>query len=139
MKACLWLPENDDAYRDKKEFINGQNTSLSFHEFKTQLTKEHPALKRKRSEPTGLRLLQTLLGLFNLVPYVVVKQIMKKFKDPVFKGSVNYLIGLVIFLLWWLFLGSIGLFLGNINISILLIFCSLTLLYLKQLLKIRYL
>lgn len=139
MKACLWLPENNEAYRDKKEFINAQNTSLDFHEFKTQLTKEDPALKFKRSEPTGLRLLRTLMGLFNLLPYAVVQHIMRKFKDPVFKGSVNYLIGLVVFLLWWLFLGSVGLFLGNINISILLILCSLTLLYLKQLLKIRYL
>ena len=139
MKACLWLPENNEEYRDKKVFINAQNTSLSFHEFKTQLTKEDPTLKRKRSEPTGLRLFQTLMGLFNLLPYAVVKHIMKKFKDPVFKGSVNYLIGLVVFLLWWLFLGGIGVFLGDINISILLILLSLTLLYSKQLLKIIYL
>ena len=139
MKACLWLPENDESYRVKKIYINGQNSHLEFKTFKTALANNDSRLKVKKQARSFVPGLKAILNLFNSLPLAAINQIMKKFKDPVFHGSVNYLIGLVIFLIWWVIIGFIGYFLGGLIISISLIFISLILLYSKQLLIVKYL
>ena len=132
MEACLWYPNNDAHYTEKKIYINRKNTPLPFAQMKAELEKPTPNLAVPAKEYFLLKLLIILFSLPNLPVHLAIKYLVNQFKDPVFHGSVKYLAGLVIFLLWW----SIGIsgFTTKVNIywGLGFLICSLICLYSRQ-------
>lgn len=103
MEDCLWIPKNDSEYVSKKRFINRHNTKLPFDEFKKQLLKSNNKLREKTKSSSILKIFIVLLSIPNLFPLLVIKSLIRLFKDHVFWGSVNYFGGLIVFLIWWVF------------------------------------
>lgn len=114
MEACLWYPKNDSNYLEKKIYINRKNTQKPFAQFKTALKKSLPNLAAPSKELFVYKILIALFSLPNLPAHLAIKYLVKQFKDPVFHGSVKYLGGLIIFLLWWT-IGVYG-FTAEVNI-----------------------
>ena len=106
MKDCLWLPENDDHYQSKKSLIHKKSTQLGFHALKAELKKEVPDLSSKKKASKTVLLFVALLSVFNFVPLWFSKKVISRFKDIVFYSSLKYVLGLLIFPIWW---GIIGL------------------------------
>lgn len=105
MADCLWLPNNDQSYLTQKKYINRHNTWQPFQSLKRQL-KETPDQLKPRKKSTLLQKIGILLfSLPNLPAHLAINRLVVQFDDHVFHGSVKYLGGLMIFLLWW----SIGL------------------------------
>ncbi len=107
MEACLWLPKNDAAYPDKKTFLNQNNTGMPFAELKTTLADAVPALKRANKDRFVYQFMVWLFSFPNLPAHLAINTLVKQFSDPVFHGSVKFLGGLIIFLVWWC-MGMIG-------------------------------
>lgn len=139
MEDCLWLPKNDSTYSNKKTYINRKNTPLPFVELKTELNKETPNLATSTSPSKLNPLLIGLLSLPNFPVHLALRVLLKQFDDHVFHGSVNYLGGLVFFLIWWVigisgFSGEAGPVAGFSFFAV-----SLSSLYLRQYFVTRYL
>lgn len=132
MKSCIWLPENDDSYLEKKEFINLRNTKYGFSKFKHLLHSNHSELKKTKSGGVFLKFVVALLGIPNLIPLFIIRKITRLFKEPVFHSSIKYAGGLFIFMFWWVLLVLIGLFFGGTSIAITLFVVSFILLYFRQ-------
>lgn len=105
MKECLWLPNNDTDYLEKKKFIHKGSTTLDFHTLKKELAHNTPNLSPKKEASKVTIFVASLLGIFNFAPLLLTKKVIQQFEDIVFHASLKYVIGLFIFPLWWLFVG----------------------------------
>lgn len=103
MEDCLWLPKKNEEYAHKKQLINWRNTALPFEVLKQRLTYTPEDLSATNQPQWTDHILIDVLSLPNLPPLLAIAAIRNRFRDPVFHGSVNYLGGLVVFLLWWIF------------------------------------
>ena len=101
MEACLWYPKNDDDYSSKKHFINRKNTSLPFNKLQEELKKTNPALAKASSSLLFHKFMLLFFSLPNLPVHFMLTFLIHQFEDPVFHGSVKYLGGLVVCLIWW--------------------------------------
>lgn len=132
MEACLWYPKNDSDYLKKKIYINRKNTQQPFAQIKAALKKSIPNLAAPSKKLFVNKILIVLFSLPNLPAHLTIKYLVNQFKDPVFHGSVKYLGGLVIFLIWW----SIGIygFTAEVNIywGVSFFIQSISSLYLRQ-------
>ena len=124
MKECLWIPDKNDQYYEKKKMITPKNTKLEFDELKEGIKNE--SLKSKglvdKFFAKNTRLLKTLIFLFsipNFLPLLLIKNIISKFKDIVFYSSVKICLGPIIFPLWWLCVGYLTYFIYGENLDFL--------------------
>lgn len=101
MEACLWYPQNDENYTSNKHFINKNNTALPFKALKEALENPSPDLKVASKNQLIYQGIVLLFSLPNLPVHLALKYIIRQFNDHVFHGSVKYLAGLVLFVLWW--------------------------------------
>ena len=108
MKSCLWLPENDKNYLEKKKYINLQNTKLGFPEFKKSLTILSKSLKITEEKNNLLKFWVKIFSLPNLFPLLILQKILSLFPDIVFHNSIKYSVGLLIFIFWWIILFFFG-------------------------------
>ncbi len=111
MEACLWLPKNDSNYTKKKAYLNRKNTHQRFELLKSELEKDQPNLAKARPTTLFDRMMVVLFSLPNLPVHLALSALRKQFDDHVFHGSINYLGGLVFFLIWWT-IGITGFTLG---------------------------
>tara|TARA_B100000767_G_scaffold173106_1_gene162044 strand:- start:5235 stop:6281 length:1047 start_codon:yes stop_codon:yes gene_type:complete len=132
MKSCLWIPENDQNYLKKKEQINLQNSKLGFWVLKRSLDVNSKKLKVSKAGGALISFLISLLSIPNIIPLLIMRNIISLFSDIVFHNSVKYLLGLVIFSFWWEILILSGIYFGSISTGILTFVGSLALLYLRQ-------
>ncbi|MBA22385.1 MAG: hypothetical protein CMP52_03465 [Flavobacteriales bacterium] len=132
MKSCLWLPENDENYLEKKKFINLNNTKLGFPELKKKLAFSTKELSTFQQKGTFIKFWIKLLSLPNLMPLLVLRKVLSFFPDIVFQNSVKYSAGLFIFIIWWFLLFFSGIYFHNLSVGIGLVVGSLFLLYLRQ-------
>lgn len=132
MKSCLWLPENDKYYLEKKKYINLHNTKLGFPEFKKSLTILSKSLKKTEEKNNLLKFWVKIFSLPNLLPLVILQKILSLFPDIVFHNSVKYSVGLLIFIIWWIILFFLGVYFHSIGIGICLFISSLIALYIRQ-------
>ena len=132
MEGCLWYPKNDSSYFAKKVYINRKNTPQPFDQLKTALQKNTPNLALPTKELFVYKILIALFSFVNLPAHLAVKCIVNQFDDVVFHGSIRYLGGLVIFLLWWT-IGITG-FTTEVNIywGLSFFICSINCLYFRQ-------
>lgn len=132
MKSCLWLPENDEHYLEKKKYINLQNTKLGFPEFKKSLTTLSKGLKKTEEKINLLKFWVKIFSLPNLLPLLILQKILGLFPDIVFHNSVKYSVGLLIFIFWWILLFFSGVYFHSIGLGIGLFISSLIILYIRQ-------
>tara|TARA_B100000767_G_C19776681_1_gene542981 strand:- start:5510 stop:6610 length:1101 start_codon:yes stop_codon:yes gene_type:complete len=132
MKSCLWLPENDENYLEKKKYINLSNTKLGFPELKKKLALSTKELKIFDRKGTFIKFWIKLLSLPNLLPLFVLRKVLRFFPDIVFQNSVKYSMGLFIFIFWWFMLFFLGIYFYGVLDGIGLVMGSLILLYLRQ-------
>ncbi|MGB2502489.1 MAG: lysophospholipid acyltransferase family protein [Flavobacteriaceae bacterium] len=132
MKSCLWLPENNENYLEKKKYINLHNTKLGFHELRKKLDLSAKDLKTFQRKVRFAKFWIKLLGIPNLFPLFALRRVLSFFPDIVFQNSVKYSVGLFIFIFWWFILFFSGVYFYDISVGISLVIGSLSLLYLRQ-------
>lgn len=139
MEKCMWLPENDEHYEDRKKLIHGGNTKKSFHDLKKGIEDQSLSPKKELKKQKWHRLLIGLLSIPNLPPLLGIKKILGLFKDVVFYSSIKMSAGLILFLFWWagIFLLTGALWGWQIGLSITI--SCVGLLYIRQILSIEYL
>lgn len=102
MEDCLWLPKKDSNYTKKKAYLNRKNTHQRFELLKSELEKDQPGLAKAKPKTLFDRAMVVLFSLPNLPIHLALRLVLKQFDDHVFHGSINYLGGLIFFLLWWI-------------------------------------
>ncbi len=122
MKECIWLPDKNDQYYEKKKMIIPKNTKLEFNELKEGIEKgslktEGLGQKFFSNNPKLLELLIFLISIPNFLPLLVIKNVISKFKDIVFYSSVKICLGPIIFPLWWFSAGSLTYLIYGENIE----------------------
>ena len=139
MKKCMWLPEKDEHYKNRKKLIHSANTKKSFQELKRGIEEQSLAPKKRVKKQKWHKLLIHLFSLPNLPPLLAIKKILGLFDDVVFYSSIKISSGLVLFLFWWasIFLCSEVLWGWKIGLSITI--SCVSLLYIRQILSIKYL
>ena len=138
MEKCMWLPEKDENYENRKKLIHNANTKKSFHELKKGIEDQNLPQKKALKKKIWQKLVISMLSIPNLPPLLVIKRILGLFKDVVFYSSIKMSTGLILFLLWWT---SIYLF-GNVfwgwKIALCISIGCVGLLYIRQILLIKY-
>ena len=138
MKACLWLPENEEHYLQKKKYINLENTKLGFYKLREQLAIDSKQLKTIENKGSIVPFWISLFGLPNLLPLIGIRRVVKLFPDIVFHNSIKYMGGLFIFVFWWKILIFSGTYVYSISTGIGLFVGSLFFIYLRQMLISKY-
>lgn len=105
MKACLWIPENDENYAVKKLRIHAKSTRSEFHELKKNLHEAPDKLNPLKEKSKTVEQLAFWLGLPNFIPLYLTQKTLRLFEDIVFYSSMKYAFGALVFPLWWLLTG----------------------------------
>jgi len=138
MKACLWLPENEEHYLQKKKYINLENTKLGFYKLREQLLLDSKQLKTIENKGSIGQFWISLFSLPNLLPLIGIRKVVKLFPDIVFHNSIKYMAGLFMFAFWWKILIFSGTYIYGTSTGIGLFIGSLFFLYLRQMLISKY-
>lgn len=138
MKKCMWLPDRDEHYDARKKLIHNQNTHRrSFQELKEGIEVQSLEPKKIRNTKKWHTLIIKLFSIPNLPPLLILKRILRLFKDIVFYSSIKLCAGLFLFLFWW---GSIFLFSAVFwgwTIAVMNTVGCISLLYIRQYLSIK--
>ena len=139
MKKCLWLPEKDEHYEDRKKLIHSANTKMSFQEMKKGIEKKILPPKKRIEKQKWHKLIIGLFSIPNLPPLIILKKILGLFKDVVFYSSIKMSAGFILFVFWWtiIFL-CVGILLSW-NIGLVVTVVCVIFLYIRQFLSIKYL
>ncbi len=138
MKECLWLPNFSKEYIIKKNLINYDSTKLEFKELKKKISQNDIKLKNNKSKLLIEEIAIRFFSVFNLIPLRLISLILKKIDDRVFHLSVKYLLGFIIFPLWWTILFLISNYFFNLILSLMFISLLVVFLFLRQFLIIKY-
>ena len=133
MKACLWLPEDDQEYAERKKRINACTSHNSFSDIKKALQKQDLSnLPLAKPRPFGIQFLIVVLSIPNGIPLFLIKKILGLFDDIVFYNSIKYGFGLVVFAIWWAIAFLAFYLVFNLLISIIFLICSVGFLFIRQ-------
>ena len=109
MKNTLILPEKDEFYEKKKEWIyQPKHESLSFEKLQEMGRSDYFEEVKPRTKNFFVKFLIGFFSLFNFLPLFGVKRLLKLVQDPVFKVSLKYLGGGIFHFFWWLVVYAIG-------------------------------
>lgn len=139
MEKCMWLPEKNDYYEDRKKLIHSENTKKSFHDLKKGIKDQSLRPKKVLKKQKWLVLFIGLLTIPNFPPLMVIKKILELFKDVVFYSSIKMSTGLILFIFWWAGIFLLGGVLWGWTIGFLVTIGCVALLYIRQILSIKYL
>ena len=109
MRDCLWLPEESENYRLKKECINRITTKMEFYTLRQMLENSLTKLPKRRELSPIRALAINFLSLPNIIPFWITRFIIGKVKDVVFISSIKYAMGVFFFPIWW-FITAIPIF-----------------------------
>ena len=101
MKKCMWLPEEDENYENRKRLIHSENTRKSFQDLKRGIEDQSLFKKKKVKIHKWHKLMIGLFSLPNLPPLIIITKILGLFEDVVFYSSIKMSAGSILFLLWW--------------------------------------
>ena len=109
MKKTMILAENDDNYEAKRDYIfQPKHEDLSFDELKAMGDADYFEARPVSPMDGFKKAMITLLGFFNLPPWLVLNKLLPIFKDPVFKISIKYFAGSFFHILWWSLIYALG-------------------------------
>ena len=137
MKKCLWLPDSCDDYLTKKNMINYNSTKKKFKVLKNKISHNDLELISKKNKTILEKTATAFFSIFNILPLLLIKSILKKFKDRVFHLSIKYLMGLLVFPLWWTIIFWISYWFFSPFLSILTVISCVLFLFLRQFLIIK--
>ena len=138
MKKCLWLPDKSDNYLTKKNIINFNSTKKKFKTLKNKISHIDLELINRKKTTILEKIAIVFFSIFNIFPLVLISAILKKIKDKVFHLSIKYLVGIFVFPLWWTIIFWISYCFFSPFRSIVIVFCLVLFLFLRQFLIIRY-
>lgn len=139
MKKCLWLPEKDEHYENRKKLIHNSNTKMSFHEMKRGIEELSLPPKKKVKKQKWQKFMIKLLSIPNLPPLIILKKILGLFEDVVFYSSIKMSAGGILFLIWWISVFLCGEFFWGWKIGLAITSSCIGLLYIRQKLSIKFL
>ena len=129
MKACLWLPDNNENYSIQKKKINRHTTQVDFKTLKSALQNNYNKMPEVKQKSKTRKILIFLLSLPNIIPLWISRKIIGKIEDIVFVSSLKYVLGVFLFPIWWLATSiTIAYMYGNRVMTTYLLICTLTLL-----------
>ena len=132
MKKCIWLPDNDNNYSNRKKLINRINTKMDFEDLKKSIELMNIKTEKKYINKLVLKLLLAISNVPNLPPLLIMKRILSLFEDVVFYSSIKLTAGLILFGIWWLILYLlIGIYFDWI-IALPAVFTCILFLYIRQ-------
>ena len=138
MKKCMWIPEEDENYENRKRLIHSENTKRSFQELKRGIEDQSLPKKKKVKKQKWQKLMIGLFSLPNLPPLIIIKKILGLFEDVVFYSSIKMSAGSILFLLWWASVFLCGEVLWGWKIAFCITIGFIGLLYVRQILSIKY-
>lgn len=138
MKKCLWLPEKDEHYEDRKGLIHSGNTLLNFRELKRGIEEQNLSPRKVTTEKKWQKIIFGFFSIPNLPPLLILKKILGLFKDIVFYSSIKMCVGGVLLVLWWASILIISNILWGWGIASLNVFVCIGLLYARQKLSVLY-
>ena len=121
MKKCLWLPNNDTDYSEKKKLIHRKNTLLDFNDLRNGIGKKTLDPEKKIKNQQLLRFFIVIFSVPNFPPFFILKRILGLFTDIVFYSSLKFTAGILLLIIWWLFLFLFTLFYFSLIVSVSLI------------------
>jgi len=121
MKKCLWLPNKDSNYSEKKKLIHRKNTLLDFNDLRNGIDKNILDPKKKFKNQQLLRFFIVTFSVPNFPPLFILKIILGLFTDIVFYSSLKFTAGILLLIIWWLFLFLFTLFYFSLIVSVSLI------------------
>lgn len=108
MKTTMILPDEDDNYTTKRDFIfQPKHEDLSFEQLKT-MSQQEPESKKPKKLNGAEKLLVAFFSILNLPALLLTRKILSGVKDKVFYVSIKFLAGGILHILWWLILYAIG-------------------------------
>lgn len=138
MKACLWIPENSNDYKQKVTALQQMDCSQSFEKIRNKLATTESISHKTSKVPLGIQLLLTIFRVPNAIPLWITKRLMQLFSDPVFHGSVKYASGLFIFPLWYLIIYGFFSYFYSFNMLIIIVLYFIISLYLFIVIKNKF-
>ena len=111
-----------------------------FEVLKKLVQKQEAAIKllKKNSISMFGKIAIASFSIFNILPLLLTNSILKKFKDRVFHLSIKYLIGLIVFPLWWTIIFWILYYFFSLLLGIVIVSSLVVFLFLRQFLIIKY-
>lgn len=101
MKSCMWLPDNDQNYVERKKMIHPKNTHLDFYDLKKGIQDQKLPPKKIRSKGLWHPVMINFFSIPNFPPLLLIKGILGLFKDVVFYSSIKMTAGILLLFLWW--------------------------------------
>ena len=98
--SLLLLPDEEDFHSDQKRILSKDYRWASF-EKKKELINAGVTLKTPKIN-TAFRPLAWLFTVVNILPHGVLHKVINGLEDPQFKLSLKYIMGLVLFPIWWI-------------------------------------
>lgn len=121
MKKCLWLPNNDSDYSEKKNLIHRKNTMLDFHDLKNGIDKKILDFEKENKNQLLLRFFIVFFSVPNFPPLFILKKILGLFTDIVFYSSLKFTAGILLLMVWWVFLFLLTYNYNSLIVSLLLV------------------
>lgn len=110
MRKTLILPDKTEDYDQRKKWIfQPKHEILSFDELKEKAANDAPEEVKPRKKNALIKLIVGFLSIFNILPLLGLKKILKGVKDPAFYISIKYLAGAFLHILWWSLIFALGL------------------------------
>ncbi len=138
MKKCLWLPNNDQYYQDRKKLIHDGNTKKSFEEIKKGIEDQSLAPKNTLKKQSWKKMIVGLFSIPNLPPLLIIKKVLGLFEDIVFYSSIKMSAGMILFVLWWLIIFTASNVMWGPKIGLLTTISCISLLYVRQILSNKF-
>ena len=132
MKKCIWIPDNDKYYSERKRLINRTNTKMEYKEFKEKLELMNLIKEKKYKNQLILKLIILITYIPNLPPLLILRKILSLFIDKVFYSSIKITAGYILFGLWWIILFVAITVMINWTFALPTLCVSILLLYIRQ-------
>ena len=132
MKKCIWIPDNDKYYFERKRLINRTNTKMEYKEFKEKLELMNLIKEKKYKNQLILKLIILITYIPNLPPLLILRKILSLFRDKVFYSSIKITAGYILFGLWWIILFVAITVMINWTFALPTLCVSILLLYIRQ-------
>ena len=132
MKDCLWLPNNDAFYLEKKPLINARSTKMDFFSLKKALEQEQPNLPLPYKKGKTIQFIAAFLAIPNFIPLWISRKIIGLFKDIVFYSSMKYAVGALIFPFYWMLLGGCLFLFFNLNVALIVVAIAVITIFLRS-------
>ena len=138
MKKCLWLPDKDMHYEDRKKLIHDGNTKKSFEEIRKGIEEQSLTSRNILKKQSWKKMVISLFSIPNLPPLLIIKKVLGLFKDIVFYSSIKMSIGMILFVVWWVIIFAASNIIWGSKIALMITIGCISFLYFRQILSNKF-